>query len=122
MDNYRDFLFISFWIFLSIVNNLVPCQKFIPGHRHPHTFKERNLGDSVLIVLFFIHIGVVSTFKPGTKLKFSSYKKKNDSRKQGPTVSENYIQYPMINHNGKEFLKIFISESLYWTAEINTTL
>lgn len=103
MDNYRDSLFISFWVFLSIVNNLVPCQKFIPGQRHPHTFKEGNLENSVLIILFFIHIGVVSTFKAGTKLKFQAIKKKKkkESRQQGPTVSENYIQYPMINHNGK---------------------
>ena len=39
--------------------------------------------------------------------------------------TENYIQYPMINHNGKEYLKknvhICITESLCCTAEINTT-
>ena len=38
----------------------------------------------------------------------------------------NYIQYPMINHNGKENFKknvyICITESLCCTAEINTTL
>ena len=36
----------------------------------------------------------------------------------------NYIQYPMINHNGKEYEKeyICITESLCYTAEINTTL
>ena len=38
----------------------------------------------------------------------------------------NYIQYPMINHNGKEYFKknvyICITESLCCTAEINTTL
>ena len=50
----------------------------------------------------------------------------------------NYIQYPVINHNGKEYEKriytyyiyiyldhcryIHISESLCCTAEINTTL
>ena len=44
----------------------------------------------------------------------------------------NYIQYPMINHNGKEYKKeciyiyiyiyICITESLFYTAEINTTL
>ena len=44
----------------------------------------------------------------------------------------NYIQYPVINHNGKEYEKervyvyiyiyICITESLYCTAEINTTL
>ena len=45
-----------------------------------------------------------------------------------------YIQYPMINHNGKEYKKeciyiyiyiymyICITESLCCTAEINTTL
>ena len=32
----------------------------------------------------------------------------------------NNIQYPMINHNGKKY--ICITESLYCTAEINTTL
>ena len=38
----------------------------------------------------------------------------------------NYIQYPVINHNGKEYEKeyiyICITESLCYTAEINTTL
>ena len=40
----------------------------------------------------------------------------------------NYIQYPVINHNGKEFGKeciyiyICITESLCCTVEINTTL
>ena len=37
-----------------------------------------------------------------------------------------YIQYPVVNHNGKEFLKeyvyVYITESLCCTAEINTTL
>ena len=39
-----------------------------------------------------------------------------------------YIQYPVINHNGKEYKKecicvyIFITESLCYIAEINTTL
>ena len=32
----------------------------------------------------------------------------------------NSIQYPMINHHGKEYR--CITESLCWTAEINTTL
>ena len=32
----------------------------------------------------------------------------------------NYIQYPVINHNEKEY--ICITESLCCTAEINTTL
>ena len=40
--------------------------------------------------------------------------------------TENYIQYPVINHNGKNILKknvyICITESLHYTAEINTTL
>ena len=35
----------------------------------------------------------------------------------------NYIQYPMINHNGKENeKKIGITESLCCPAEFNTTL
>ena len=37
----------------------------------------------------------------------------------------NSIQYPMINHNGKEYLKsecMFITESLCSTAEMNTAL
>ena len=35
----------------------------------------------------------------------------------------NYIQYPVINHNEKEYEKyIFITESSCCTAEINTTL
>ena len=38
----------------------------------------------------------------------------------------NYIQYPVINHNGKEYEKeciyICITESLCCTAVINTTL
>ena len=41
-------------------------------------------------------------------------------------TSENCIQYPMINHNGKEYLKnnvyICITESLCYTAVINTAL
>ena len=41
--------------------------------------------------------------------------------------TENYIQYPVINHNRKEYLKkeciyICVTESLCCTAEINTTL
>ena len=43
--------------------------------------------------------------------------------------TENYIQYPMINHNGKEYFKkqcvyiyIYKTESLCCTAIINTTL
>ena len=42
---------------------------------------------------------------------------------------ENYIQYPVIDHHGKEYKKriyihiyICITESLCCTAEINTTL
>ena len=34
----------------------------------------------------------------------------------------NYIQYPVTNHNGKEYEKEYIYESLCCTAEINTTL
>ena len=38
----------------------------------------------------------------------------------------NYIQYPVINHNGKEYKKEYtymcITESLCCTGEINTTL
>ena len=36
----------------------------------------------------------------------------------------NYIQYPVINHNGKEYEKeyVCIIESFYCIAEINTTL
>ena len=35
--------------------------------------------------------------------------------------TENYIQYPMINHNGKEYLKknIYIQQSFYCMAIIN---
>ena len=40
--------------------------------------------------------------------------------------TENYIQYPRINCNGKEYLKpnvhVSTSESLCYTAEIKTTL
>ena len=39
--------------------------------------------------------------------------------------TENYIQYPMINYNGKEYFKnVYMckTESLCCTAEINTTL
>ena len=41
--------------------------------------------------------------------------------------TENYIQYPMLNHNGKEYIKkknvyICVTESLGCTAVINTTL
>ena len=39
--------------------------------------------------------------------------------------TENYIQYPMINHNRKYFLKgiyMCITESLCCTSEINTTV
>ena len=38
----------------------------------------------------------------------------------------NYMQYPVINHDGKEYIctyiYIYITESLCCTAEINTTL
>ena len=34
----------------------------------------------------------------------------------------NYIQYPMINHNGREYEKEYITESLCYVAEINMTL
>ena len=34
----------------------------------------------------------------------------------------NYIKYPVINHTGKEYEKVCITESLCCTAEINTTL
>ena len=41
-------------------------------------------------------------------------------------TTENYIQYPMVNHNGKDIKKeciyICINESLCCTAVINTTL
>ena len=38
-----------------------------------------------------------------------------------PYSTGNYIQYPVINHNGKEYEKD-IPESLCCTAEINATL
>ena len=56
---------------------------------------------------------------------------------QGPTSTRDYIQYPVINHNGKEYIKkeyvcvcvcvyiyiyIYKTESLCCTAEINTTI
>ena len=34
----------------------------------------------------------------------------------------NYVQYPVISHNGKEYEKKCITESLFRTAIINTTL
>ena len=36
----------------------------------------------------------------------------------------NYSQYPVINHNGKEYERecIYVFESLCYTVEINTTL
>ena len=46
-------------------------------------------------------------------------------KQQGPTVQHgNYIQYPVINHNGKEYEKeyICITESFCCMAEINTML
>ena len=47
-------------------------------------------------------------------------------KQQGPTVEHrNYIQYPVINHNGKDFKKsvyMGITESFGYTAEIGTTL
>ena len=42
-----------------------------------------------------------------------------------PCSTGNYIQYPVINHNKsmkKEYIYIYISESLCCTAEINTKL
>ena len=62
------------------------------------------------------------------------------NKQQGPSfcTAENYIQYPMIKHNGKEYEKMcvcmythththththtYITESLACTAEIDTTL
>ena len=47
-------------------------------------------------------------------------------KQQGPTVysSGKYIHYPLINHNGKEYVYIYvcITESLCCTAEISTAL
>ena len=46
--------------------------------------------------------------------------------KQVPTVEHrNYIQYPVINHNGKGFKQsvyMGVTESFCYTAEIGTTL
>ena len=62
-----------------------------------------------------------------TKIQFFKSKAKLD-KKQGPTVysTGNYIQYPMINHNGKEYEKEYISicitKSLCNTPETNATL
>ena len=33
-----------------------------------------------------------------------------------------YMQYPVINHNGKEYVHTCVTESLFGTAEISTTL
>ena len=47
--------------------------------------------------------------------------------KKVPTCSlystGHFIQYPVISHNGKEYFKgLYITESLCYTGEINTTL
>ena len=39
-----------------------------------------------------------------------------------PPSTGNYIQYPLINHNGKEYAYICITESLCYIAVMNTTL
>ena len=42
-------------------------------------------------------------------------------KQQGPTYSmENYIRYPMINRNRKEYFKktVYITELLHWRAKI----
>ena len=39
-----------------------------------------------------------------------------------PPSTGNYIQYPLINHNGKEYAYICITESLCCIAVMNTTL
>ena len=39
-----------------------------------------------------------------------------------PFGTGNYIQYPMINHNGKDHEKECMTKSLYCTTETNTTL
>ena len=48
------------------------------------------------------------------------------NNKDLPYSVGNYIQYPVINHNGKEHEKLYIymykTESLCCTPEINTTL
>ena len=47
-------------------------------------------------------------------------------KQQGLTLQHRklYIQYPVLNHNGKEYEKeyIYICELLCYTVEINTTL
>ena len=49
-------------------------------------------------------------------------------KQQGPTVysSGNYIQYPVINHHGEEYLQkniyTYITEPLCYTPENGTTL
>ena len=36
--------------------------------------------------------------------------------------AENYIQYPLIKRNGKDYKNVYITEPLLFTAEINTML
>ena len=47
-----------------------------------------------------------------------------DKQQDASVQQGNYIHYPMINHNGKEYenIYIYITESLCCTAEVNTTL
>ena len=44
-------------------------------------------------------------------------------KQQGPTVYHRvYIQYSMINHNGKEYEKGYVCTNHFAVPEINTTL
>ena len=36
--------------------------------------------------------------------------------------TENYVQYLMVNYSEKEYIYIYVSEALCYTAVINTTL
>ena len=36
--------------------------------------------------------------------------------------ADNYIPYPLINRNGKEYKNVYITEPLFCTAEINRML
>ena len=44
-------------------------------------------------------------------------------KQQGPNVQHKELfQYPVINHNAKEYVQVCVTESFCCIAEINTTL
>ena len=90
---------------------------------HRYEFKSQGSFEIKIVLRKLIHITQVSKDKVKTNKNIQNKNLVNNKVLLYNT--ENYIQYPMINHNGKKYFKnvhIHVTESLCCTAEINTTL